>query len=175
MVQALVIACALLSSFYVHALPDPELRIYNGTNGEILIGIYHKGWKHGIHDDVKPLHYLNVTDARIVKAVTAPHGGILALKDLDTNQQYQTLLQTAQEQKKDLCVTIKKVNPIEVSEITLCEKSYLFIPKVFIKNSNLLWGTLRDIKVSGPLPGNRELQTIEFLKSKAASNELQTI
>lgn len=111
-------------------------------------------------------------DAGKVKMVTT--GGRVLFRDLQNNRQYQALVQKAQETEQDLCATLRKLEPLEISEITLCEKKDLFVPKVFIKNNNRLWGTLSDIKVVGPFPSTDTRQTIGFLNPQEI-RELQTI
>src|ERR1700722_2555106 len=121
----------------------PRLRVYNGTDQEIIGAIWDKDGKTSVKYEAAPERYSSIftgNEAQKIKMVSV--GSRVALTDLHNNRSYQELVAQATERKQHLCVTIKRIDPIEVSEITLCPSTQETpVPRAFTPQLRVYNGT----------------------------------
>jgi hypothetical protein len=153
----LILIFAGIVPMYMHA-HVPSLHVINGTEKEIFVrplgitppaqGYYNEGAGYLVQGLKHRIPW-----ASDIRTMVIDGKGTPSLKNLDQSIEYQQLLIQARQKNQDLCVTVKSTMPrLIVTNISLCEAQAPFLPVIFIKNNNLLWGNLVNIKLAN-VPG----------------------
>ncbi len=161
-------ACAL------HAMQQqPSLYLFNTTNQSVTVQVTNPDANKTVSQLLNGGKGMFAYAPATIEAIMINGSMAPGYANLRSNTIYNKLVRQATEQKKNLCVDIKNIHPLMLSDVYLCSKSVSLersaeltsvtatvqqprMPRVLLKNNNLLWGTITDIRVS---QGKNTLQT----------------
>ena len=141
----------------------PALYIFNDTSKSVTVSVTNLDSTKSIVQPIKEKTYAAAYNPASIQHLLVLFSQESKLLDIKSMTYYKDLVVQADQEKKNLCLTITNTNPITVSEISLCSKADIsarlglsttapaaqpatppqaepFVPRLFVKNNNWFWG-----------------------------------